>query len=224
MQARLKLLLAVCIFLASSVFSQTSDKTSLATVAGQPIYEGDLAPYLQSQLRQLRSQEYELKTRILEGVINQKLVEAEAKQKGLSSEGKYDGKVRLAYRDFPLQQIHPQAQMAAEASRCAAEQGKFWEYHDLLFANFGKLDKAALLEHARGLPLDEGRFESCLSSGKYKAEMQREGREGTAAGVNGTPAFFVNGVFLNGAQPAAAFEKVIDEELAAAERRGSSSR
>jgi len=105
--------------------------------------------------------------------------------------------------------------MAAEASRCAGDQGRFWEYHDLLFANFGKLDKAALLEHARSLKLDEARFESCLSSGKYKAEVERDAREGTAAGVNGTPAFFVNGVFLNGAQPAAAFEKIIDEELAA---------
>jgi len=62
----------------------------------------------------------------------------------------------LAYRDFPLQQIHPQTQMAAEASRCAAEQGRFWEYHDLLFANPGKLDKAAQIEHARSLMSGDG--------------------------------------------------------------------
>lgn len=70
----------------------------------------------------------------------------------------------------------------------------------------------------RALQLEEGRFESCLSTGQPKAAVERDAREGTAAGVNGTPAFFVNGVFLNGAQPAAAFEKVIDDELAAVGR------
>jgi len=133
---------------------------------------------------------------------------------------KYDGKIRLAYRDFPLREIHAQAQSAAEASRCAGEQGKFWEYHDLLFAKPGKFDKPSLLEHARSLKLDEKLFESCLSGGKYKADVEKDAGEGTAAGVNGTPAFFVNGVFLSGAQPAAAFEKVIDDELAASKRLG----
>ncbi len=80
---------------------------------------------------------------------------------------KYDGRVRLAFRDFPLRDIHPQAQMAAEALRCAGEQGKFWEYHDLLFAA-GKLERDALLEQALGLKLDEKQFDACLSGGKYK--------------------------------------------------------
>ncbi|MBI3695589.1 MAG: thioredoxin domain-containing protein [Acidobacteria bacterium] len=303
----------------------------VAVVAGQPIYEKDLLPHAQSQFRQLRNQEYELKSRILEGLINQKLVEAEAKKKGIASEklleeidskvtdptdgeveayylgqkdrqnrpldgvkaqvrqglkqarvqearqayfrklrekaevaiflrqpkievrydparlrgapdapvtivefsdfqcpfcqrvgptlkevlGKYEGKVRLAYRDFPLQQIHPQAQAAAEASRCAGEQGKFWDYHDLLFSKPGKLDKASLVEHAGALALDVKQFESCLAGGKFKAKVEEDLQEGTLAGVSGTPAFFINGVLLSGAQPAAAFEKIIEAELAA---------
>lgn len=120
--------------------------------------------------------------------------------------GKYEGRVKLAFRDFPLPQIHAQAQMAAEASRCAGDQGRFWEFHDLLFAKPGKLDKTALLEHARSLKLHEARFESCLSGGTYKAEVEKDAREGGAAGVTGTPAFFVNGIFLSGAPPASAEE------------------
>jgi protein-disulfide isomerase len=312
--------------------ADTPKADALGVIAGQSIYEADLAPLIQAQMRQLHAQEYELKRRALDEVVGRRLVEAEAKKRGLSAEklieqevdskvgeptdaeleayyfglrdrlnrplaevksqlqqalkhakiqqarqdyvkrlwekyqvvvllrppktevsydaarvrgapdapvtivefsdfqcpfcqraqaalkevlAKYDGKVKLAYRDFPLQQIHPQAQMAAEASRCAGEQGKFWEYHDRLFAGPDKLDKPSLLEHARSLKLDEGMFEACLASGKYKAAVEKDVAEGNALGVSGTPAFFVNGIFLNGAQPTVAFEKIIDEELAA---------
>jgi protein-disulfide isomerase len=125
---------------------------------------------------------------------------------------KYGDQVRISYRDYPLTAIHPQAMIAAEASRCALEQGKFWEYHDQLFAA-PKLDKDALIEYARNLKLDDKQFGSCLSNQKYKADIEKDEQEGRKAGVNGTPAFFVNGVVLSGAQPQDAFTRVIDDEL-----------
>jgi protein-disulfide isomerase len=134
---------------------------------------------------------------------------------------KYDGKVQLAYRDFPLSHIHPYAQKAAEASRCAGEQGKFWDYHGLLFANQAKLDNQSLLLHARSLKLDEKKFEDCLSSGKYAAAVAKDLEEGRQAGVSGTPAFFINGLFLSGAVLPENFSRLIDDELA---RTGASDR
>ena len=128
---------------------------------------------------------------------------------------KYKGKVKLAYRDFPLSQIHPHAEMAAEASRCALAQGKFWEMHDAMFADQSTLDKAALTETAAGLGLDQNSFESCLTSDKYKAVVQQDVQAGSEAGVNGTPTFFINGEFLSGVQSDADFTKIIDRQLSA---------
>jgi len=126
---------------------------------------------------------------------------------------KYGDKVSLSYRDFPLTAIHSQAMISAEASRCALEQGKFWEYHDQLFTA-SKLEKDDLIEYARNLKLDEKQFGSCLSSEKYKADIEKDEQEGRKAGVNGTPGFFINGVALSGSQPRDAFTRVIDDELA----------
>lgn len=126
---------------------------------------------------------------------------------------KYPGKVSLAYRDYPLQEVHPHAELAAEASRCAGEQGMYWEYHDLLFANPEKQDHDNLLLDARVLELDEKRFDSCLGSGRYKAQIDQDLQDGMRAGIIGTPGFFVNGIFVDGAQPAAVFEQIIDQEL-----------
>jgi protein-disulfide isomerase len=127
----------------------------------------------------------------------------------------YKDKVRLGYRDFPLKQIHAQAEQAAGASRCAAEQSRFWEYHDLLYANQAKLDQAGLTEHARTAGLDVDRFSTCLVLGKFKVPIESDIQAGIKAGVSGTPAFYINGIFLSGTQPVSAFEKVIDAELAA---------
>jgi protein-disulfide isomerase len=125
---------------------------------------------------------------------------------------KYGDKISLSYRDFPLSSIHANAMIAAEASRCAEEQGKFWEYHDQLFTA-SSLEKNSLIEYARNLKLDDKQFESCLTAEKYKADIDKDELEGRNAGVNGTPGFFINGVFLNGAQPREAFTNVIDDEL-----------
>jgi len=132
---------------------------------------------------------------------------------------KYPGKVKLGYRDFPLRQVHPQAQLAAEASRCAGAQGKYWEYHDLLFANPPeKQDRDSLLDDARSLKLDDQKFDSCLNSGQFKPQIEQDIQLGTRSGVVGTPGFFINGIFLDGAQPVEAFARIIDTELAQSQK------
>ncbi len=315
---------------------QAKQKEPLAVVAGQTIYDDDLLPFIQAQVFQLRLQEYDIRSKALENLVNQKLLEAEAKKKGIPTEkvleqevdstvaqpteaelkalyivqkqqlgkpfdeikpqlqqllkkskiqearedyykrlreqagvsiflqkpkvqvaydparlrgdpkapvvivefsdfqcpycqsvqptlktllAKYEGRVSLAYRDLPVRDIHPQAELAAEASRCAGEQGKFWEYHDLLFANQNKLDRPGLLDQAHGLKLDEKQFDSCLSSGKYAAQIEQDRQLGLRAGVAGTPGFFVNGSLLSGNQPQDAFEKLIQAELAASKEK-----
>jgi len=307
----------------------------IAIIGGKPIYEHDLLPYIQPQLLQLHSQEYDLRSKYLDALINQRLAEAEATKHNttvpklmdaevnskvadptdaeidafykaqkdrinrplaevkdqirqslkqdriqqasetyfkalrkaagvevlldfprirvdvdrtrirgnpdapvtiveftdfqcpfcLAAEtsvravlAKYDGKVRLAFRDFPLQDIHQHAESAAEAARCAAAQGKFWEYHDLIFANQSKIAHDDLVAHARQLKLDAGVFEACLASGKFKEAIDRDAQEASRLGVSGTPGFFVDGIFLNGAQPPAVFERIIDTELALKKR------
>jgi protein-disulfide isomerase len=305
----------------------TKSRQPVATVAGQTIYDEDLTSAAQGQLLTLRSQEYEIKRKALDSLIEQKLLEAAAKEKGLTTEklleqevnskvpdpsdaevegyylglkvnrplaevkaqlrdslkqtkiqkarqeylktlrassnvtvllsaprvevgydparvrgnpkapvmivefsdyqcpycrqaeatvkallAKYGNKVSLSYRDFPLTAIHSQAQIAAEASRCALEQGKFWEYHDQLFSA-SKLDKDALVGYAHDLKLDDKQFGSCLASEKYKAQIEKDLEEGRKAGVNGTPGFFINGVAASGAQPEETFTRLIDDEL-----------
>jgi len=302
-------------------------KQPVATVDGQPIYDEDLASTVEGQLQPLRNQEYEIKRKALDSLIEQKMLEAAAKKKGLTTEklldqevnskvpdpseaelegyylglkvnrplaevktqlrdaykqakiqqarqdymkslradsnvvvllsaprvevaydparlrgnpkapvmivefsdyqcpychqaeptvkevlAKYGDKVSLSYRDFPLTAIHSQAMIAAVASRCALEQGKFWEYHDQLFTS-SKLEKGDLIDYARNLKLDGKQFESCLTSEKYKADIDKDTEAGRKSGVNGTPGFFINGVFLSGSQPKDAFSRVIDDEL-----------
>jgi protein-disulfide isomerase len=125
----------------------------------------------------------------------------------------YAGKVKLVFRQLPLN-MHPNAFKAAEASLCAHEQGRFWEYHDVLFKNREKLQVADLKQHATQLGIDTGKFNECLDSGKMASTVREDMKAAEAAGVNGTPAFFINGVFLNGAVPIQDFKEVIDAELA----------
>jgi protein-disulfide isomerase len=328
--------LSLCLSLPLAFFTQTmagaNSVDPVATVAGQPISEQELTEALgPQQLTQLRTQEYQAKSKALESLIRLKLVQAKAKKGGISPEeliklevekkvadptdaeveayfwgqnqvgvkfddvkqqfraslkqlkllkarqayadslrgefdvavllrppsvkvaydparvkgenteapvtivefsdfqcpfckksestlndllAKYRGLVKLAYMDFPLKEIHPEAQKAAEAARCAGEQGKFWEYHDALYADQTKLKGADLLATARTLNLDEKSFRSCLDSGKFASKIQADLGEGQKVGVAGTPGFFINGVFLSGAQPQAEFEKIIDTQLA----------
>ena len=330
----------ICLLLGSTgSLAQTSSpakqKEPLAVVGGQPISDDDLLPFVQAQVFQLRLQEYDVKSKALENLVNQKLLEMEAKKRGMPTEkvleqdvdskvaepteaelqalyivqkqqlgkpfdeikgqlqqllkqarvqqarqdyykrlreqstvsillqkpkvevaydpsrlrgnpkaqivilefsdfqcpycaaveqtlkkvlAKYQGQVSLAYRDLPLREIHPQAQLAAEAGRCAAELGKFWEYHDALFANQNKLTREGLIEHARTVKLDEKQFDSCLSSGKYKAQIEQDLQLGLRAGLSGTPGFIINGNLLSGNLPEESFDKFIQVELAAAKK------
>jgi protein-disulfide isomerase len=124
----------------------------------------------------------------------------------------YGDRVKLVYRHFPLQG-HPAARPAAEASACAAEQNQFWQYHDRLFDNPAKLGTSDLKQHAVELRLDTTRFNACVDSRKYKDLVDADMKEGEALGVNGTPAFFINGRLISGAQPFDVFKRIIDEEL-----------
>ena len=314
-----------------SLLAQDSEKP-IATVAGQAIYEQDLMSVAGPSLLDLRKQEYKLKSDALNQVIRKKLIETEAKKRGLSTEdllkqevdskfvepsddeakgyylavrsqttlpfdqiksqvkellrnaeiqqarekyadslrdktevaillqppviqvsydrarvrgdanapitvvefadfqcpfcsrvqpalkdvlAKYKGKVKLAYRDFPLAPIHPNAEIAAEASRCALAQGKYWEMHDAMLSDQSKLDEAALVQTAAGLGMDQDAFASCLKSNRYREPVQQDFRAGSEAGVNATPSFFINGEFLGGVQSGSDFATIIDRQLAA---------
>ena len=316
---------------AASAQSLQPSKTRqpIATVNGQAIYEDDLAPIVQGQLLPLKNQEYDIKRKALDSLIEQKLLEAAAKSKGVTTDqllaqnvdakvvdpsdaelegfymalkdriakpfdevksqlreglkqakvqqarqdymknlraqanvavqmsaprvnvaydparirgnpkapvmivefsdyqcpychqaeptveailSKYGDKVSLSYRDFPLRAIHEHAEIAAEASRCALEQGKFWDYHDQLFKS-ANLDKQALIGYAKDAKLDDKQFEACLTSEKYKAQIDKDLEEGRRAGVNGTPAFFINGIPISGAKGQDSFTQAIDDEL-----------
>ncbi|WNG37853.1 thioredoxin domain-containing protein [Archangium violaceum] len=127
-------------------------------------------------------------------------------------EDEYKGKVRVAFKHQPLP-FHANAKPAAMAAMAAHEQGKFWEYHDKLFANQRALDRASLEKYAQELGLNMNQFKAALDSNKYDAQVTADMSEASRVGVNGTPTFFINGRSLVGAQPAEAFKRVIDEEL-----------
>jgi protein-disulfide isomerase len=132
--------------------------------------------------------------------------------------------VNYLFFDFPLETVHKNALKAAEASRCAAEQGKYWEMHDQLFVNVNALEMADLFRHAQTLGLDPQKFRECLESGKYVNDIRKDTSEGQRAGVRGTPTFFI-GVsegentrmkvlrVMRGAKPYVEFKEVFDSLL-----------
>jgi len=315
----------------SQASSNTAASNPVAIVGGLPISEAELLNQTRSQMQQLRNQEYEIKKQALDGLVNQMLLEAEARLQNVGAAellmrevdsqlretteeeisafyagqkdrigkpieevkdqiaqllkqgrlqqarqnyvaklrnklpveillepprlnvkadparmrgdvnapvtivefsdfqcpfclrayptlravlAKYPSKVRMSYRDFPLSTIHGQARIASEAARCAGDSGKFWEYHDMLFEKPGDLSRETLMAHAAALSLDTPAFELCLEAGKYRAAVEQDYQEGQQAGISGTPAFYINGIFLSGAQQSTAFEQIIDSELA----------
>lgn len=125
----------------------------------------------------------------------------------------YPNQVRWVYRHFPLDQIHPQARPAAEASECAAEQEKFWEFSDGLFENQEKLGKDFYKQLAENLGLDIDQFNNCVSSKKYKDKVEADYQGGIKAGVRGTPASFVNGELISGAVPYETLKAAIERAL-----------
>jgi len=141
------------------------------------------------------------------------------------------GKVKLVYRDFPLDSIHPMAQKSAEAAQCVFNIGgndKYWEFHDKIFKEQNKLDSGSeqgpvkgtvqytindLKKWAKDIGVDETKFNKCLDDGKFASEVASDFQDGVQAGVQGTPAFFVNGKLISGAQPYSVFQAAIDAEL-----------
>jgi protein-disulfide isomerase len=131
------------------------------------------------------------------------------------------GKVKLVFRDFPIVQNHPEAIVAAVAAQCAADQGKYWQYHDKLFReqdNRGqgiiRFKVTDLKKWAADLRLDVAAFNQCIDSERHKDEVAKDHADGEDIGIRGTPTFFINGRFIGGAQPYPIFKNVIDEELA----------
>ena len=127
------------------------------------------------------------------------------------------GKVKYVTRDYPLS-FHPFAQKASEASECAEDQGKFWEMHDKLFTNQTALDIPSLKSYAGGLGLNQAKFDDCLDSGTHAAEVQKDMADGQAAGISGTPGFWVigkdgKGEIISGAVPFSNFQAAIDRHL-----------
>lgn len=131
---------------------------------------------------------------------------------------RYPDQVRLVYRDLPLDGLHPQARRAAEAARCAHEQGRFWPYHDQLYAAGPDASDATLQRLASEAGLDVAAFTACLASGRHRAGIQKDVEDAERLGLTGTPGFFINGRPLSGAQPLEAFVQIIDDELKRAGR------
>jgi len=124
----------------------------------------------------------------------------------------YGDRIRVVYRDFPGQN-HPHAVSAAEAAQCAHEQGKFWDYHDLLFSRQAPEASWNFLALAAELHLKTEDFGGCLNSGRFRAEIYKDFQDGLRLGINSTPTFFINGRPLIGAQPLSAFQALIDKAL-----------
>ncbi len=135
----------------------------------------------------------------------------------------YKGKVRVVFKHQPLP-FHKDAGPAAQASMAAGEQGKFWEYYDLLWANQRALEREDLIGYAQKLGLDMGRFSAALDSGKFAKVIEEDQALADKVGANGTPTFFINGIRHVGAQPFAAFQAIIDAELKEAKAGGYAAR
>ncbi len=129
------------------------------------------------------------------------------------------GKVKLVYRDFPLS-IHPNSMLGAQAADCAIDQGKFWQMHDEIFSQQDKqgidtipFTQADTEKWAAAVGLNVGQFHSCVTAGNYTDEINKDIADGTAAGVDGTPTFSINGLKVVGAQPYAVFQSAIEQAL-----------
>ena len=122
-------------------------------------------------------------------------------------------KVKMVYRDFPLDSIHPFARKAAQAAQCAGSQGKYWAYHDELFKKQSEIPTLDFTNLAGSLGLEKTTFKTCLDSEQFAAEVEKDNQDGQALGIDGTPATFINGTRIPGAYPYATFKQVIEAAL-----------
>lgn len=122
---------------------------------------------------------------------------------------RYPNKIHFVYRDFPLDDIHPHARVAAQAGACAERQGKFWALHDKMFQNADRLGELDIKTYALESGLDMVKFNQCFDEGQTKEEVQIDRADGVAAGVQGTPTFFINGKRVAGAIPMGLWEEIV---------------
>ncbi len=125
---------------------------------------------------------------------------------------RYEGQIQHVFKNLPLPN-HQQAQLAGEAAFCAQDQGKFWEFHDWLFANQRTMTRDSMVAQSVELGMDEELFAACVDQHTYTENVDADMREARGFGINGTPGFLINGRVISGAQPIENFEKIIDEEL-----------
>ncbi len=128
----------------------------------------------------------------------------------------YPGSIRFAFRNFPIPQLHPHAEQAAQAAEAAGAQGRFWEMYDLLLRPSSRLDLDSLLSYARSLDLDTARFREEVTGGVYAAKIEGDVREGVRNGVNATPKFYVDGRRIDGKLPLEGLEDAIRASVRAA--------
>ena len=128
----------------------------------------------------------------------------------------YPGSIRFVFRNFPISELHPHAEQAAEAAEAAAAQGKFWEMYERLLRPSSGLDLDSLLGYARDLGLDADRFGKEVTGGTYAAKIERDLREGAENGVNATPKFYVDGHRIDGKLPLEGLEDAIRAAVRAA--------
>lgn len=128
---------------------------------------------------------------------------------------RYGDRINYAVRHLPMTYAHRRAHKAAQAAECAGDQGRFFEYHDLLFKNTHSLDERSLRGYAAQVGLNPEAFETCLASGKKADVVDDDIQAGRDRGISGTPSFLINGRMLVGAQPTEVFERFIERELAA---------
>ena len=126
---------------------------------------------------------------------------------------KYPTQVRLVYRNLPLTNLHANAEHAAEAGMCAADQGKFWDMHDVMFAEQSTLGLDALKEKAKRIGLNTATFAECLDSGKSRETVLHDFRAAEQLGLTGTPTLYINGRYLTGAVTLEELSSLIDDEL-----------
>ena len=138
----------------------------------------------------------------------------------LEIEKEYGSNLAVVFKDFPLP-MHKDAEKAAEATRCAGEQGKYWEYHDLLFTSH-TVDVPSLRTHAKELKLDQAKFDTCLDSGSQAAAVKKDLEEGQRLGITATPSFFVNGHFFSGAADSKTIHEILAMEMPASSSTGAS--
>ncbi len=122
---------------------------------------------------------------------------------------RYAGQVRFIYRDYPIESLHPLALQAAEAAECAREQGKFWPYHDKLYAGQATLSLAEMMRYGEEIGLDTARFENCVVAARYRNLVEADIAAAKQIGIRGTPTFFFNGQRIEGVIPEDIFEQLI---------------